>query len=617
VDISNDIKKRYRYSLLKDNIRKALKGEVKDVLLLAADIAEGNRLRNGKLLYDLFDGIPLTASHKDRAYDIVIKLDPGRSKAIVFAPSNDDKGYDPIQAQVEAERDYSLPCTNVNIHHHFPQTKTKQPEQLEDKSQPRISPAEEATASTELEEKQQKITADIAASHKYIVLGKVLFNIKDQFNLRADQSKDEINGFLFEEHATRVKPLDILVLEREDCQKKIYATVTRIDMNPMSGAGYVRQFYEIATHVVFQPLVEVATDYKGRVRPTDLSGFVIRRPKSSELLEVLNVPQNGLPLGWLDYSDTNEIFRFPMQPEDTLYQSIMIAGVQGKGKTNSLHTLIRSLASNSKIELKNRPAIVILDGEGQYKKFTKRSQMSNESKYFLDKYGIGDVDPNVYTLNVDSNESDSTLSLRGIDRHDLIYLMPELEAKTENILQVLINHVSRALDYEKNAHDIDTLRNRLINETNSSGIVHYQQRPAIARAILSPSLNLLDQKDKIPLTPGILFTPGTVSVIDYQGLDQNKKRVVAVYLLQLLSRFKMDAPNYEPGVLLVIDEAELLFPANPSKGDKDYVLRIASKMEDITNRGRKRKYGVVLVTHLPSEVSQKVGELANTKIVVS
>jgi DNA helicase HerA-like ATPase len=170
------------------------------------------------------------------------------------------------------------------------------------------------------------------------------------------------------------------------------------------------------------------------------------------------------------------------------------------------------------------------------------------------------------------------------------------------------------LDEDKAGHDIDALRSRIISEANSSGLVHYHQRPAIARAVLSPSLTLLDQKDKTPLTPGLLFAPGTVSVIDYQGLDQNKKRVVAVYLLQMLSRFKMDTPNYDPGVVLVIDEAELLFPANPSKGDKDYVLRIESRIEDITNRGRKRKYGVILVTHLPSEVSQKVAELANTKI---
>jgi hypothetical protein len=231
-------------------------------------------------------------------------------------------------------------------------------------------------------------------------LGKVLFSNKDQFNLRAEQTRDEIKGFLYEDHASSVKPLDILVLEKEGCQKKIYAIVTKIDINPLSGAGYVRQFYEIATHVQFQPLCEIYAGYKGRVRPTDLTDFIIRRPSNNELLEVLNIPHNGLPLGWLDYSETNEIFRYPLDPGDTLYQSLMIAGVQGKGKTNALHMLVRSLTSNANIAKERRPAIIILDGEGQYKKFTK-SQMSNKSRYFLDKYGIGDMDPKVYTLDSD------------------------------------------------------------------------------------------------------------------------------------------------------------------------------------------------------------------------
>lgn len=243
--------------------------------------------------------------------------------------------------------------------------------------------------------------------------------------------------------------------------------------------------------------------------------------------------------------------------------------------------------------------------------------MESKARQFLDRYGIGDIEPNVYTINDDPSKADSTLSLRGIGREDIVYLMPELESRTESILLVLLNHVSRMLEYENAGQDIDTLRNRLINECNSSGLIHSQQRPAIARAILSQSLNLLDQKGKIPLTPGQLFKPGTVSVIDYQGLDYNKKRVVALYILQMLSRFKMDAPNYDPGVLLVVDEAELLFPGNPSKADKDYVTRIASRLEDITNRGRKRKYGLVFVTHSPSEISQQVGDLANTKIAFS
>jgi hypothetical protein len=69
-------------------------------------------------------------------------------------------------------------------------------------------------------------------------------------------------------------------------------------------------------------------------------------------------------------------------------------------------------------------------------------------------------------------------------------------------------------------------------------------------SLIATSLNLLDQEGKTPLTPGLLFAPGTVSVIDYQGLDQNKKRVVTVYLLQMLNRFKIEAPNYDPGVVL-------------------------------------------------------------------
>ena len=125
---------------------------------------------------------------------------------------------------------------------------------------------------------------------------------------------------------------------------------------------------------------------------------------------------------------------------------------------------------------------------------------------------------------------------------------------------------------------------------------------------------MLDQKDKTPLTPKLLFKPGTITVIDYHSLNHNMKRVVALYLLQLLDQYKMNTPNLDPGVLLVIDEAEQLFPQNPSKGEKDFVQRIADRMEDITNRGRKRRYGVTLVTHLPTEVSKKVGDLTNTKV---
>lgn len=599
--LSDEIKLKYRNSSHKDAIRKIFKEEINNILSLAQEVSDGKSFINGKFVYDLFDGIPLT---KDpvlhRAYDLVIKLDPTRTMAWIFTPNMQDE-FDPITAQIQAEQDFDIPCIEAKICKQFPGIEKSLKITVKNKV------TDKKSTSTTKETKKEVI-------HSSEVLGRVLFSKKDQFVLRAEQDKDEIKGYLFEEFHSAVKPLDILVLEDPEQKKKIYARVSKIGMNPLSGGGYVRKFSEVATHVLFRPLMEVSTDWKGRVRPSDLTGFVIRKATSSELNEVLSIPQKGIPVGRLDYDGSKEVFRYPMIPDDTIYQSMLVAGVQGKGKSNFLKLFIRSLATNPQVDAPKRPAIVILDREGEYTEFANRLDMNDSAREFLDKYGVGDIIPKVYTINTDLTKSDATLSLRGIDREAIIYLLPELESKTENILRVLVNRVTYQLDQEKAPQDIETLRNRLLAENNNSQLIHIQQRPAIARAVLSLSLNLLDQKGKMPLTPHLLFKPGSVSIINYKGMDQNMKRVVALYLLQMLDRYKMNESNIEPGVLLVIDEAELLFPESPSKGDKDYVQRIEARMQDITNRGRKHKYGVVLVTHLPSAVSKQVGDLANTKV---
>lgn len=595
--LSIDIKIKFQNSNKKNDIRKILKEELINIISMANEISVEKKFKNSQLLYDIFDGVPISPEvQAHRMYDLVVKRDSSRTVAWVFAPSAKD-GFDPLQAQIQAEQDYKVPCIDIKIHHEIPNS----PEEMINESEiiPNQKIQEEQTEQPKLKNK---------------VLGKILFSRKEQFVLRAEQDRDEIKGYLFEEYASTVKPLDILVLESQEIEKKIYATVIKIEMNPLSGSGYVRQFSEFATHVLFKPLMEVTPEYIGRVRPFDPTGYVIRRPTDVELNDVLNIPKDGIPIARLDYDGTHDAFRYPLIPKDTIYQSLIVAGVQGKGKSNFVKLLIRSFVSNSNVITSERPAVIILDGEGEYKQFTAKSEMTSNAKQFLDKYGIGDVKVNVYKIDDDPSQSDSTLTLRGIDRHDIIDLMPELESKTENILQVLINHVGNQIDNDKGPQDIETLKNRLLAEINNSQLIHISQRPAIARAILSPSLNLLDQVGKTALTPHLLFKPGTVTVIDYQGLDFNKRRVVALYLLHLLDKFKMKAPNYEPGVLLFVDESEALFPESPSKASRDYVQRISAHMEDITNRGRKRKYGVCLVTHLPTEVNKKVGDLANTKI---
>ena len=599
--ITTDIKQAYREEHAdeyKDALRKILKEEVNEVMSRAKEISVKGQCKHGHLLYDLFDGVPLVDTRVlHRQYDLVVQIDTERCESWVFAPKPQE--YDPIQAQIEAEKDFGLQCIGDRVIREFPASLEKNDQNTKclDKEQ--------------FNTDSQTDSAENLGS-KLKIVGKVLFSKGEEYILKDEKSRDEIKGYFFEEYAESFTPLDTVVLESQEAETKIYATITRMNIRPLSGGGYVHKFTETAYHALFKPLLEVSEGYQGRVRPKDLSGYIIRQPNNEELRQVFNIPSKGLPLGRLDYYGSNEVFYYPTTPEDTLYQSAIIAGVQGKGKTNGLKTLIRSVITAN--PMREPPAVIILDGEGEYKDFTNIEKMTESAKQFLKKHGLGEVKPNVYTVSDDASHSTATMTLRAIGKDDVIYLLPELEARTENILRVLINSVSRQLEEENIPQTVDVFRERLMAENRNSQLIHQQQRPAIARAILSNTLSLLDQKDKTPLTPNLLFKPGTVSVIDYQSLEPNNKRAVALYLLQLLNREKMNKPNFNSPVLLVIDEAEVLFPKSPSKPEKDYVERIESRMEDITNRGRKRKYGVVLVTHLPTEISQKVGDLANTKI---
>jgi len=73
-------------------------------------------------------------------------------------------------------------------------------------------------------------------------------------------------------------------------------------------------------------------------------GYHIKQPTDAELIEALHVPEEGLPLGYVDYNNSDHVFYYPLEPK-ALYQSMMIAGVQNKGKTNFVKFLIMALAS--------------------------------------------------------------------------------------------------------------------------------------------------------------------------------------------------------------------------------------------------------------------------------
>jgi len=166
-----------------------------------------------------------------------------------------------------------------------------------------------------------------------------------------------------------------------------------------------------------------------------------------------------------------------------------------------------------------KPAIIILDKEGEYTNFVSLSKMSAISRKYLSDNGVTPISPEIFTLNDDETRADSTLSLRALEPKDIVYLIPELESKTENIFTLLTDRVKDYFNSNGIPLEITSFRDRLLQETNNSNLIHIAQRPAIARAILSPALTLFDRKNKIPLIPGKLLQPGKISVINCQVQD--------------------------------------------------------------------------------------------------
>jgi len=405
-----------------------------------------------------------------------------------------------------------------------------------------------------------------------------------------------------------------LVLFSREQNIKFYVKVERIENYPISGGGFESKFAETATRLILRPFFEISYDenYQGKYRPHNLDKFQLSFPNREEILEIENIPKEGLTLGHLDCNEAQIPFNYPLKPEDTIFQSVFIAGVQGSGKTNFTKLLIQVLNS------KTKTVAVILDREGEYSKFCKNSEMTEESKKFFLKNGINSKLPNVLTLSNDFFEANATLSIRGINPTDLLMILPELETKSAGVLKTIVPHAILRIQQSGEELTRQNLEKEILIELRTSqyltGMAGSSIRGAIERALISQNLLLLDQKNKIKLVPEVLFKEGTVTVIDCQTLSADQQRMVALYLLLMLNKYKLHENHLDPGVLLFIDEAEVLFPVKPTSGERDYVLRLEEMIREPVRRGRKHKFGIVCITHRPSDISPAVENLCNTKI---
>ena len=121
---------------------------------------------------------------------------------------------------------------------------------------------------------------------------------------------------------------------------RFFVKVEKIQNYPISAGGFEKRISEIGTYLHLTPLLEIdpEQEYAGPPRPHNLSGFELDIPNPKELGLMFNIPSDGLPLGHINDEKTTPFF-YPLVPEDTRFQSWLIAGVQGKGKSIFVHLL--------------------------------------------------------------------------------------------------------------------------------------------------------------------------------------------------------------------------------------------------------------------------------------
>src|SRR5207245_3798523 len=143
-------------------------------------------------------------------------------------------------------------------------------------------------------------------------------------------------------------------------------------------------------------------------------------------------------------------------PEDTIFQSILVAGVQGSGKTNFTKLLVQSLASRTDVSM------IILDAEGEYKNFAKIANMPDESKHFLQSHGIRDVDYRILKLSNDIFQATATLSVQGINLTDVLQLLPDLEPKSSDILASITHRAYETLNESNSELNWKNLKDEIL-----------------------------------------------------------------------------------------------------------------------------------------------------------
>jgi DNA helicase HerA-like ATPase/CRISPR/Cas system-associated exonuclease Cas4 (RecB family) len=432
---------------------------------------------------------------------------------------------------------------------------------------------------------------------------------------------DRVFGFVREEHRDKLAKEDYVVAERvngtELPPKRIFLRVLEIKSAPLSAGTRTKSVNELGTEVLFEPLWE-HHDGEDQPRPAandDWNGYQIRCADAEEVRRFLALPATGMPLGRLAARGEPVTVNFPFEPPDALFRSFFVVGAKGKGKTSFVRALSTLATTYLAERSEERPAIIILDGEpnstGDSCEFGSATLHAAHER-LGEQIGPTLLDrPAVQEIVLNRNESGLAFSYGDIKVEDIILLLPPLTETSANVLRRVLKQMAE--QKETPLRSLKDALEYLRRELGNNGQVDQRTARAIAERLMSPQVEVLEDCAPDAVAVRSLLRPGTISVLNVVDLDDDQRKVVALYLL--LAFEKLAEQKGGINALLVLDEGEKLFPnRRGGSATPTTVQRLATRVAGIARRGRRRRFGMMVCTQTPRDVHGEIVANCDVKL---
>lgn len=407
-----------------------------------------------------------------------------------------------------------------------------------------------------------------------------------------------VSGYISEVEQNRIRSGMFLVATGPGCDERVICRVTRVTSYPESSSIVFRGASEFVTEVDLDPLGKLENSGVSPISNADLSGYSLRRCSPVELARYFQLPVDGIECGKLVVDDLPS--ETPVRlPVDLFYRSAFVCGAKGSGKTTCLREILPRTGCTPADQV---PAIIVLDVEGEF-----------SSDSILSRFGAAGFAVANYCLDLDTHRATATLGIASIHYEDFAYFAPNLPLNSMLHLESIVKELQFGYAQAGRIPKAQEMLTDIQRQTWRRSTIHHFQRDAIIRATSSDVFGMFDQPGAEVVSPVRLIKPQQLSVLDVSSLTDDQQRVVALYLLSSLSRYKNQATD-STGSLLVMDEAQKLFP---HKGDlkPEYAERLGKFVGHIVHRGRRRRFGVILATQYPADVSRVIADLCDTKFV--